>query len=1100
MTSNLREQVLEAFGLTPDQQLAALERERDVAVTAGAGSGKTKTLVARYASLLADGFALRSVVAITFSDKAALEMRSRVRETLNTLVSEAVSEEERKAWVALNAEMDAARISTIHSLCAEILKAHPVEAGIDPKFTVIDEGLGKALKAQIVSDTMDEMSGQAEFAPLFRILEIKPLTDLLAFLLDERLEAQEAFEKDIDPIQAACQGIQSVLQYPIFADNMKQLRSMGSSELQEDAGDKFADQVEELLETWGKAEKLLNQGDCFASVALLYNVRRNFMDLRPGKRDSEAKGFVRILQTAYDKFLDPICGGKDGKISPPNIEAEAPFKLASKLLNKAFEQMTNAYREALRQTGELDFDDLEYGAARLLQQPEIQKQWQGGIAALLVDEFQDTNERQRQIVLNLTCAPGKLFVVGDPKQSIYRFRRADVTVFRSITESVRAAGGLTLALDETFRAHEPLLKGMGDLLEITMGTEDDPLRPYAVPFSPLVAHRKAPEEPYREPHLEFVLGVGDDAESARPVAARALALRLAELKEQGQIRSWDEVTLLFRASTGFPAYEAAFEDTNIPFVTVAGRGFYDRAEIRDVLNILRSLADPSDDLAMAGLLRSPAFGLTDTALYQLRWQAETPSHYWSALQGDLTMLDSEDQLRATRAISILMSLLPLVDRIPVAELLKKVVDATDYRAILAVGDQGGNGGRLWRNLDKLMVDAQDSGKVSVRDFLDYLTTINDAGAREGEAPAEAFGSVRLMTIHKAKGLQFPVVVLADASREPKGGNKPAILLPNLGLAFKLDPAPMLFRLAQQEDQRQEEAEKQRVLYVALTRAQEKLIISGHQTRKKKGGVNIEGYMEELVEAAGFDPYSLDGHPGEEIVKRTSSGQALRAWVMAEATEAVKLEADKAVSIAPEAESLPIHMPLVVPAEQVETEEEIMGIPVERVTVPAGSIPAGVIGQLVHKAIELWLLPEDPRLIPMLETAALNAGLAQKSQRSAAVHHAIDLLARLKDHPLRKEVEAATQIHHELPYSRMVKGHAETGYIDLMYLSPAGWQILDFKTDSIRSTDEGVCLIRRYSSQMRKYASAVETLLGQKVQTRICFLDDRGKIELLELTD
>jgi ATP-dependent exoDNAse (exonuclease V) beta subunit len=631
-----------------------------------------------------------------------------------------------------------------------------------------------------------------------------------------------------------------------------------------------------------------------------------------------------------------------------------------------------------------------------------------------------------------------------------------------------------------------------------MGTEDDPFRPYYVPFSPLFTNRKAPSEPVREPHLEFVFGVGEDAENARPFAARALAFRLTELKEQDQIRSWDEVALLFRASTGYPAYEAAFEDANIPFVTIAGRGFYDRPEIRDVLNILRSLADPSDDLVMAGMLRSPAFGLTDTALYQLRWQTEIPAHYWIALQADLNILGSEDQLRATRALSILNGLLPLVDRIPVAELLKKVVDATDYRAILAVGDQGGNGGRLWRNLDKLMVDAQTSGEVNVRDFLDYLTTINDAGAREGEAPSEAQGSVRLMTIHSSKGLQFPIVVLADASRDPKGGNKPAILLPNLGLAFKLDPVPMLFRLAKQEDQRQEEAEKQRLLYVALTRAQEKLIISGHLTAKKTGGVTSAGYLKELVEAAGFDLGSVVDNAGTEVLTQTSSGQTLRAWVMPDAAEAVKLESGKPVSSMQEAEIPPIYMPLAVPTEAVETEDESTEIQVKQVTVPTGSILAGVIGQLVHKAIELWLLPDDPRLKTMLESAALNAGLAQKSQRTSAVSHAVDLLARMKDHPLRKEIEAATEIHHELPYSRMVKCHAETGYIDLMYLSPTGWKILDFKTDSIRSTEEGVDLIRRYSSQMRKYASAVETLMGQKVQLRICFLDDRGKVELVKV--
>ncbi len=1097
MTDILRERVLAAFRLTPEQKMAALERERDVAVTAGAGSGKTSTLVARYASLLADGLSLRSVVAITFTEKAALEMRSRVRETLNKLAGEASTEEERDFWVTLNAGMDAARIGTIHGLCSEILRAHPVEAGIDPKFMIIDEGLGKALKVQVVKDTMDEMAGQQEFAPLFRVMEISPLKKLLSFLLDMRLDAQESFEKISNPNQLVNQAINSLLQTPIIANSIRDLRCIESDEMCENAGESFADQTQSLLSIWEQVENLLMGGDSYEVVGLLYKARRNFMDLRSGKRVSDTKELVRSIQIAYDNLIDPICGGKDGKIPPPTFEDDASFNLVFPLIKHIFEQMTASYCESLRQLGALDFDDLEYGAAQLLKQPEIQEQWQSGIAALLVDEFQDTNERQRQIVINLAGSPGKLFVVGDPKQSIYRFRRADVTVFRSIQQSVKAAGGLPLDLDLTFRAHEPLLEGMGDLLRETMGTEDDPSCPYYVPFSPLVAHRKTPEEHFQEPHIEIVVGVGEDADNARPAAARALAMRLSELKGQGQIRSWDDVTLLFSSANGFPAYETAFEDANIPFVTVAGRGFYDRPEIRDVLNILRSLADPSDDLAMAGLLRSPAFGLTDTALYQLRWQTDTASHYGSALQGDLSFLDIQDQIRVSRAFSILTELLPQVDRIPVAELLKKVVDITDYRAILAVEDKGGNGGRLWRNLDKLMLDALSSGKVSVRDFLDYLTTVNDAGAREGEAPAEAQGSVRLMTIHKAKGLQFPIVVLADASREPKVSSNPAILLPNLGLAFKLDPPPMLYRLAKQEDQRQDEAEKQRLLYVALTRAQEKLIISGHLTAKEKGGVTSAGYLKELIEAAGLDLDSIADQAGREVITQTSSGQSVRAWAIPDESESVKMVDNEEVPIVQEPDFLPIYMPLMVPAKPVEEEPEFSEIPVERVTATVGSLPSGVIGTMVHKAIQLWLFPEDPKLIPMLETAALNTGLAQKSQRTVAVQHAVALLTRLQDHPLRKEIESSTEIFHELPYSRLVKGYTETGYIDLMYLSPAGWQILDFKTDAIRGIEDGVALIKKYSGQMKRYASAVESLLSQKVQTRICFLDDHGEVVLVD---
>ncbi len=829
MNENPRDRVISSFELTPDQQTAALERGRDVVVTAGAGSGKTRTLVARYVSLLDDGHSPRSVVAITFTEKAAREMRSRVRQALNDLVRQAASDTERQRWVALNAEMDSARIGTIHSLCSEILRAHPAEAGIDPKFDVIDEGLAAVLRAELVEDTITVLVGQPEFAPLFGIFEINQLTELLAFLLDHRLEAQEAFDKNIDGSQIIHQTIETAIQDPSVSNCIAELRSMRGASLIQDAGDKLAIQVEDLLVLWGEAENALAADDLVASTGYLYRARREKMKGGVGSKTSRAKKIVAELKDTYDRLLNPIIGGEGSKDQPPDANSEACFTQASQLIQPAFALLSASYKEALRQRRALDFDDLENGAYQLLKRPEIQTRWQGEIAALLVDEFQDTNERQRQIVEALAGLPGRLFVVGDARQSIYRFRRADVTVFRSIQLRVKAQGGLVIDLDQTYRAHEPLLTATGDLLHAIMGTVEDPSRPYYVPYSPLSAYRKTTPEYLSDPHIELVLGAGEDAASARPLAARALATRLLELKNQKQIRTWDDVTLLLRASTGFAAYENAFEEACIPFVTVAGRGFYDRPEIRDVINILRALADPVDDLAMAGLIRSPAFGLTDTALYQLRWQNTDPVPYWTALQGDLSVFYNSELPLAARAVVILKDLLPQVDRIPVYELLKKLVDATDYRAILAVDDSSGTGGRLWRNLDKLLADAQTSGQVNVRDFLDYLITINDAGAREGEAPAEAQGSVRLMTIHKSKGLEFPIVVLADASREPRGGSDATYLMPNLGLAFKLDPPPMLYRLAKWQDQCQNDAETQRLLYVALTRAKDKLIINGHTT-------------------------------------------------------------------------------------------------------------------------------------------------------------------------------------------------------------------------------------------------------------------------------
>jgi ATP-dependent helicase/nuclease subunit A len=717
---------------------------------------------------------------------------------------------------------------------------------------------------------------------------------------------------------------------------------------------------------------------------------------------------------------------------------------------------------------------------------------------LLVDEFQDTNARQREIVEALAGNAGRLFVVGDARQSTYRFRRADVTVFSDVQEQARKNGGLVLNLNTTYRAHEPLLNTMGDLLASIMGVELDPARPYYVPFSPLKANRKNAPKHITEPHIEFVFGAGDDADSARPLAARALTKRLLELKQAGQIKTWDDVALLFRASTGYAYYEDAFEDAGIPFVTVSGRGFYDRPEIRDVLNLLRALADPADDLALAGLLRSPAFGLRDIALYQLRLQEKDLIPYWTALQGDISFLNETDQACAKRVVAVLQILLPQVDREPVADLLSTLVDLTDYRAILASDDENASSGRLWRNLDKLVGDARRSGYVNVRDFLEYLSTLSDAGAREGEAPADAQGAVRLMTIHKSKGLEFPMLILADAGREPRGKSDSVYLLPEMGLTFKVDPAPMLYRLSSELDKKQNEAETGRLLYVALTRAKDKLIVSGHAVLSKSGdSYGASAWMKALCESLALDISKVVGEAGTSFDVKTASGHSVRAWCMsADEVVGAKEKREKQANVR-ETKAPALYQPLIEIKSPISLEDDAELKRIWRAAESTNHVPPSVIGLMTHKALELWLSVDDPRLNPLLESLALNAGLASIEQRIEAVRRVRELIGRFCAHPLRAEIGLADECHHELPYSRMNGEYPETGYIDLLYRKGDAWHVVDFKTDSIRSVAEGQKLIGKYAKQLRRYAGAVRELIGQAAILSLCFLDDEGMVRLVD---
>lgn len=1097
MNETYRNHTLNLFTLTPAQKEAAIERERDIVVTAGAGSGKTSTLTARFVSLLADGIDLRRIVAITFSEKAAKEMRSRVRAAISDLSSKAETNDEREFWSVLSTKMDSARISTIHSLCAEILRSNPVEAVVDPLFEVLDESLSASLRQQVVEDTLSSLVDYPEFEPLLLAMPIEEIRTILALLLNKRYDARKAFNKHVDFSSIVHDSLAILLQTKDLAGPIHELREWDLAELAADAGEPLAEQISQFLDLWTDAEAALGDGDVFKCIGFLFQARRTKMNLQIGKRTSSAKEVFKSIRGVFDDLINPITGGAKGDDVPPDIEGENTFAQLFELLKLAFIKLYEAYSAELFQLSALDFDDLEFRAADLLKNQEIAQKWQAQVDALLVDEFQDTNQNQREIVEAIAGTPGKLFVVGDAKQSIYRFRNADVSVFRAIRQSINQSGGKLIDLDLTFRSHNDLVKGMNDILEQVMGSQEDLSRPFYEPFAPLKAFRQNAREGVHPPDIEFVLGFGDNVDEAKPHSAKALAARLLELQEQGQIKKWDDVALLFRASSGFQFYEEALEEAGIPFVTVAGQGFYDRPEIRDVLNILHALADPADDLSMAGLLRSPAFGVSDAGLYQLRWKEKNPIHFLDALEGDLAGLSEIDKRCAERARQILRELLPLVDRIPVADLLRKVVNSTDYRAILAVDDDKSGGERLWRNLDKLIEDADASGKVNVRDFLDYLTAINDAGAREGDAPAEAQGAICLMTIHKAKGLEFPVVVLADASHGTRGGSDMLLLQPELGISFKLDPEPIIYRLGKLLEKKQAEAEEHRILYVSLTRAEEKLIINGYVTANSQGWSG-KAWLNELAEAAGVDLNSIADQSGTAVNFTTTSGSVIRGWTMNPAQAVTNIRDEKNKAPESKQEKAPIFMPLQYNRDQEDEEAKRAANRSWRASGKASMIPPEVVGKMVHKAIELWIFPGDKRLEPLLETQSLDAGIVTKVQRDAVIAQVKELLSRFHDHPLCSEISNAKEVHHEVPYSREVGDHTENGYIDILYRVDEGWQIVDFKTDLIRGEEHRDEVVWNYSKQLNRYSEVVESLLGYKAHTRICFFDADDQVEVVEV--
>ncbi len=1135
--------ILSQFNFKGSQQQAASEDNPAIAVTAGAGSGKTRALVGRYLGLLENGCPIRSLIAITFTDKAAREMRTRIRAEIEKWLAQVslnpsdMMEPDshlpageglgvRANWQDISSGLDAARIGTIHSLCAEILRAHPAEAGIDPHFSMLEEGLAAALKAQAVDLTLVWAANDSQSAGLFGIFKEGELRRILDTIISHRLDI--APEGEIQsPLDGCLQAIgdwfSAHLSDPVWKTALEDLSSIQAQQ----PDDKLELSRQKVLTTWGEAREAVADQNWDTVLVKLAQLRKA---VSTGGRkgnwspaDMEiARDAMRSLRTFYDAELKPLIGGTTPKVRWA-LDQQAAQALPA--LHRLIRQLFQAYQHLKDEQQALDFDDLEGKAAQILtENAAVRARWQRGIQAVLVDEFQDTNDRQRQIVYAISgfdpARPRRsveasevttgLFIVGDAKQSIYKFRGADVTVFRQVQSDIAAAEGLPIELDLTFRTHKPLLTILNTLLAPILGESDDPGCPYQVPFAPLRAYRQAPKtETIQPPYVEFILGLGEDAGAGRAAAAQALAARLHQLHIQEGFE-WSDIALLFRASTAFEVYEDALESAGIPFVTVAGRGFYDRPEIRDLLNALAAIADPSDDLALAGLLRSPAIGLSDADLYRLRYPSGDDKliPLWESLQtsevsGDLGGLKA-------RALNIITELHALVGRAPAAQVLKRYLDLTGYRTILGMVS-GGN--RLQRNVDKLLADAYRSRMVHLEDFLDYVQTLRDVGIREGEAPVEAEGAVQLMTVHKAKGLEFPLVVIADAAYQSPSWGSAVLMDEELGLLLGLRDAdgnrPVTWKVGGLAEAARDEAEDKRLLYVAATRAKEKLLINGHVKRLKAGNLSLGGWLGRLGEVIGLNEIKLTGDvAGPQVLDLDTSADM---GEVACSLHPLSSTPDLPPASAPIGKDEPFRSrafpdlaaPLRVPEERF-LDEKILAResdPPQRVwrIVPRAKRPAGpawVIGTLVHEAIRHWRFPDD-EFDAFITPFALEAGLTDRAETRATIRTVDRLLTHFRMHPLWAEINAAER-YHEVPYAMP----GDRGIIDLLYRSSDGWVIADFKTDELRSEAEVEAAIQRrgYDWQVQRYAEAVAAQLGQYPRVLLVFLQvGRDKIVPVEIS-
>lgn len=1141
---------------TAEQLTAIHDRDHDLVVTAGAGSGKTFVLVERYLYLLEvhPDWTLDQVVAITFTEKAAREMRNRVRAEIERRA--AAERGSTSVWRPRHLQLESARISTIHSFCAGLLRANAAEAGLDPAFSVLDEIETRLLIRQAVEEELLALA-EREGDPALPLL-IEYEGRLLHRLLGELLGGGAVVLRQLQGVPDDPATILTMWRAALEQARREALEALAadsswwaafdflSATTADDPTDRLVPMRSLALECAASLD-----GPTDGAMAALRRLASE-VDLRGGRTaawgDRETLAAIKAaLKTMRERAraTDEALGLDFG---PADERAAALLPLWKRLTEATFAR----FERLKARRGALDFDDLEARSADLLtRHPEVRHRLRREIHHLLVDEFQDTNDLQVAIVDALAGeTPGRLFVVGDQKQSIYRFRGAVVELFDALSQRRR---GCRHALTINFRSHAPFVRACNHLFG-ALFTADGPSQ---VSFETLEANRLIP--PDEEPPLELILvPVGlvphadgkADAENERRWEASALATRLRALvgggrrvhdPRLGQSRplAWGDVAILFRATTDLPLYEEVFKQAGLPFVTVAGRGFYGRQEVRDLLNLLTAVAsaDGSEDLALASVLRSPLFGLSDEALLWLAvHRAEGQPLHTCLAEPPVERLHPDDLVAVRHAHAVLSRLRALAGRVTILELLHAVIQATGFLATLSSLPDGD---RRRGNVEKLLEVARARGSVLLSDFNRYVQDLTTQETRESEALVATQGAVQLLTIHAAKGLEFPVVVLADASRRPGPGNggEPLLLARHRGLALKVSDGngesteTVFYRLLKREELAGEQAETTRLLYVAATRARDLLIVSGRVGQRtgkdwlsrlldtlecpRSGDDEVEVLHREWGQVRLWRlqqwPPDLDGGGTPQVdlglwESETLSGASPFADLPAAVPALLDEPLPSPLEPSRQLSATALNLLLGDERDVARYRQQVEGAPGElRPSLAAEQQrePWGwQIGEIARSALARWQLPgHTPDLAALLEVHAWNLGLTDPALTAQAARKAAEILQRFERSALCTEISASSPRFFEVPFTIEWQGRLVSGQVDALYQRQEGyWTLVEFKTHYIPPdrTAESFAL-ERYGPSLALGQLAASRWLGARPSVTVFFLF-QGRIARLPLDD
>ena len=864
--------------LTDAQKDAVYTIDKNVAVSAGAGSGKTQVLSLRFLYILeklgleaflaspsGDG-ALQAkaeqIMAVTFTKAAATQMRERIRKAMNKRIAkaEAAIDEDNNAkivrfWRLQLKSLEKAHIDTLHSLCSKILRENPVDAGIDPQFRVAEDVEGKVFVKDTIVDFVRRglRNGDQDITKLAGIYGYQSLCDNLYSLyskIEDILADEQAKVRYSDAVaenengQQAAQNLIKQIDHLIEKkDEVTNNGSEGRNKL-----DKLAAAFEQI------------KGDLLQKKPSYDSCKEYFNNLRL-KKGSE------ISLKLYRDLMSQIDMGISNTLAADQIDHWL----------RVLENVLKTVQAAKQKHNLMTFDDLEMRAVALMRNnPVICKKYADKFTHIMVDEFQDTNERQRQL-LYMLCGGSptelkgkKLFIVGDSKQSIYRFRGAEVQVFADVCKDI-TNNGLYVPMDTNFRSLDYVL----DVVNGTFGPLMENSAERGMTFEALKAnvvhnpeeyekdnHKHRQEElllaPKKPEFIQIMWPKGQDGK--RKAEAVAIVKKMQEVNRELQEKNgctkpyYGEMAILLRTMTDAGDIINTLQEQGIAY-EMENKNFYELQEVLDIINLFKVLLSKNNELELAGILRSPYFGLDDTTLTKL-FLINREKKLWDNLLAMDIALAEEQAALAQHARHVLVELKEAVTSLGPIEVWETLWQKLHPDYVLSCQPRGEI---KLANLNILRNSCAEyclAKGASLAQWLEYVAELRENGGEEkGTLPTDD-NAVKIYSIHKSKGLEFSVVFVAQLDKKYNADKTSVRYLPKFGLGIRnqLEDGTLedtgILRELKDANNLLEQDERVRQMYVAMTRAKERLYLTGivekgEPTAKNPSGLKYTEWMGKL---------------------------------------------------------------------------------------------------------------------------------------------------------------------------------------------------------------------------------------------------------------